>query len=101
MRRLLLGVNIDHVATLREARRVAYPDPVEAARFAERGGADGITDHRRAVQSYAVGRGLDITWTEGSAVLGAPGQSLNIDFDGLGRVDKITGTVAPSDLSRA
>jgi pyridoxine 5-phosphate synthase len=47
MRRLLLGVNIDHVATLREARRVAYPDPVEAARFAERGGADGITVHLR------------------------------------------------------
>jgi len=46
-RRLLLGVNIDHVATLREARRVAYPDPVEAARFAERGGADGITVHLR------------------------------------------------------
>jgi pyridoxine 5-phosphate synthase len=40
-------VNIDHVATLREARRVAYPDPVEAARFAERGGADGITVHLR------------------------------------------------------
>jgi pyridoxine 5-phosphate synthase len=46
-RRLLLGVNIDHVATLREARRVTYPDPVEAARFAERGGADGITVHLR------------------------------------------------------
>jgi pyridoxine 5-phosphate synthase len=40
-------VNIDHVATLREVRRVAYPDPVEAARFAERGGADGITVHLR------------------------------------------------------
>jgi len=46
-RRLLLGVNIDHVATLRQARRVTYPDPVEAARFAERGGADGITVHLR------------------------------------------------------
>jgi pyridoxine 5-phosphate synthase len=42
-----LGVNIDHVATLRQARRVTYPDPVEAARFAERGGADGITVHLR------------------------------------------------------
>ena len=45
--KILLGVNIDHVATLRQARRVSYPDPVEAARLAERGGADGITVHLR------------------------------------------------------
>jgi pyridoxine 5-phosphate synthase len=43
----LLGVNVDHVATVRQARRTTYPDPVEAARFAERGGADGITAHLR------------------------------------------------------
>jgi pyridoxine 5-phosphate synthase len=42
-----LGVNIDHVATLREARGVHYPDPLEAARAAEAGGADGITVHLR------------------------------------------------------
>jgi pyridoxine 5-phosphate synthase len=42
-----LGVNIDHVATLRQARGVAYPDPLEAARAAEAGGADGITVHLR------------------------------------------------------
>ncbi len=42
-----LGVNIDHVATLRQARRVRYPDPLEAARAAEAGGADGITVHLR------------------------------------------------------
>ncbi|MET0153600.1 MAG: pyridoxine 5'-phosphate synthase [Candidatus Binatia bacterium] len=45
--KILLGVNIDHVATLRQARRVSYPDPVEAARLAERGGANGITVHLR------------------------------------------------------
>jgi pyridoxine 5-phosphate synthase len=45
--RVLLGVNVDHVATVRQARRASYPDPVEAARFAERGGADGITAHLR------------------------------------------------------
>jgi len=43
----LLGVNIDHVATLRQARRVAYPDPLEAAQAAEAGGADAITVHLR------------------------------------------------------
>ena len=42
-----LYVNIDHVATLREARKTDEPDPVQAAAAAERGGADGITVHLR------------------------------------------------------
>ena len=42
-----LGVNVDHVATLRQARGVDYPDPVEAALVAEAAGADGITVHLR------------------------------------------------------
>jgi pyridoxine 5-phosphate synthase len=42
-----LYVNIDHVATLRQARRGTHPDPVEAARWCERAGADGITAHLR------------------------------------------------------
>ncbi len=42
-----LGVNVDHVATLRQARRIDIPDPVEAALWAERAGADGITVHLR------------------------------------------------------
>lgn len=42
-----LGVNVDHVATLRQARRVEAPDPVEAALLAEAAGADGITVHLR------------------------------------------------------
>ena len=41
----LLGVNIDHVATVRQARRTNEPDPVWAAALAELGGADGITIH--------------------------------------------------------
>jgi pyridoxine 5-phosphate synthase len=44
---LLLGVNIDHVATLRQARGTRYPDPVQAAMDAEEAGADGITLHMR------------------------------------------------------
>jgi len=44
---ILLGVNVDHVATLREARGTQYPDPVEAALLAERAGADSITVHLR------------------------------------------------------
>jgi pyridoxine 5-phosphate synthase len=51
-----LGVNVDHVATLRQARRVDYPDPVEAALAAERAGAEAITFHlredRRHIQDH-------------------------------------------------
>ena len=45
--RILLGVNIDHIATLRQARGTRYPDPVQAALLAEEAGADGITIHLR------------------------------------------------------
>ena len=45
--KLRLGVNIDHVATVRNARGSAYPDPVRAAQLAEDAGADGITAHLR------------------------------------------------------
>ena len=45
--KLRLGVNIDHVATVRNARGGAYPDPLRAARLAEEAGADGITAHLR------------------------------------------------------
>ena len=47
MEKLRLGVNIDHVATVRNARGVAYPDPLRAALLAEAAGADGITAHLR------------------------------------------------------
>ncbi|MFI3198238.1 MAG: pyridoxine 5'-phosphate synthase [Methylococcaceae bacterium] len=44
---ILLGVNIDHVATLRQARGTLYPEPAQAALVAEQAGADGITAHLR------------------------------------------------------
>ena len=47
MNELLLGVNVDHIATLRQARGTNYPDPVYAASVAEHAGADGITVHLR------------------------------------------------------
>jgi pyridoxine 5-phosphate synthase len=46
-RKLRLGVNVDHVATVRNARGIAHPDPVRAALLAEQAGADGITAHLR------------------------------------------------------
>jgi pyridoxine 5'-phosphate synthase PdxJ len=57
---LRLGVNIDHVATLRQVRRVSYPDPLLAALIAEQSGADSITLHlredRRHIQDHDVER---------------------------------------------
>ena len=47
MNPIYLGVNIDHIATLRQARGTTYPDPVHAASVAELAGADGITIHLR------------------------------------------------------
>ena len=54
----LLGVNIDHVATLRQARRTYEPDPVWAAALAELGGADGITVHLREDRRHINDRDL-------------------------------------------
>ncbi len=55
---ILLGVNIDHVATLREARGTRYPDPVQAAIEAEQAGADGITLHLREDRRHIQERDL-------------------------------------------
>lgn len=65
MGHILLGVNIDHVATVRQARGTNYPDPVEAALICERAGADGITLHlredRRHIQDRDVERLMEMS----------------------------------------
>ena len=60
MAELLLGVNIDHIATLRNARGTAYPDPVQAAFIAEQAGADGITVHLREDRRHITDRDVKI-----------------------------------------
>ena len=60
MAELLLGVNIDHIATLRNARGTAYPDPVQAAFIAEQAGADGITVHLREDRRHITDRDVRI-----------------------------------------
>ncbi len=57
---ILLGVNIDHVATLRQARHTRYPDPVEAVYAAENGGADGITIHLREDRRHIQERDVEL-----------------------------------------
>ena len=55
-----LGVNIDHIATIRQARKTIEPDPVTAAAMAELGGADGITIHLREDRRHIQDRDLEI-----------------------------------------
>ncbi|MAX54550.1 MAG: pyridoxine 5'-phosphate synthase [Alcanivoracaceae bacterium] len=60
MSRVLLGVNIDHVATLRQARGTRYPEPVLAALVAEQAGADGITVHLREDRRHINDRDVEL-----------------------------------------
>jgi pyridoxine 5-phosphate synthase len=60
MKDILLGVNIDHIATIRNARGTQYPDPVHAADVAERAGADGITVHLREDRRHIIDRDVEI-----------------------------------------
>jgi len=55
-----LGVNVDHVATLRQARHTRYPDPVTAALIAEQSGADSITVHLREDRRHIQARDVDV-----------------------------------------
>ncbi len=55
-----LGVNVDHVATVRQARGIDVPDPVEAALLAEKGGADGVTVHLREDRRHIQERDVEL-----------------------------------------
>jgi pyridoxine 5-phosphate synthase len=57
---MLLGVNIDHVATLRQARGTRYPDPIQAAILAEQAGADAITLHLREDRRHIQDRDVEM-----------------------------------------
>lgn len=59
-RPIFLGVNVDHVATVRQARRAVYPDPVHCALIAEDHGADGITVHLREDQRHIQPRDVNL-----------------------------------------
>nr|WP_314265625.1 pyridoxine 5'-phosphate synthase [uncultured Moellerella sp.] len=60
MAKLLLGVNIDHIATVRNARGTQYPDPVQAAFVVEQAGADGITVHLREDRRHITDRDVEL-----------------------------------------
>jgi len=89
--RVLLGVNVDHVATLRQARGTSFPDPVEAARLALEAGADGITVHlredRRHVQERDVVR-----------LRALPGCKLNLEMAATAEMAEFAIGVRPDDV---
>jgi len=78
----LLGVNIDHVATIRQARGTRYPEPIQAALVAEQAGADAITLHlredRRHIQDRDVFMLRDILQTRMNLEMAATEEMLNI-----------------------
>ncbi len=82
---IALGVNIDHVATLRQARRARYPDPVHAALVAEQAGADNITLHlredRRHIQDRDVRALRDLLQTRMNLELAVTDEMLAIACD--------------------
>lgn len=79
---ILLGVNIDHVATLRQARGTRYPEPLQAALVAEQAGADAITVHlredRRHIQERDVEMLRDVLQTRMNLEMAATGEMLAI-----------------------
>ncbi|TDB61021.1 pyridoxine 5'-phosphate synthase [Photorhabdus khanii] len=60
MAEVLLGINIDHIATVRNARGTVYPDPLQAAFIAEQAGADGITIHLREDRRHITDRDVEL-----------------------------------------
>jgi pyridoxine 5-phosphate synthase len=69
MKRQRLYINIDHIATLRQARRAVYPDPVEGALLCEKAGADGITAHLREDRRHILDDDIERLATSVTTVL--------------------------------
>ena len=86
-----LGINIDHVATLRQARGTAYPDPIEAVRICESSGADLITLHlredRRHIQDDDVSRVREVITTR-----------MNLEMAVTAEMAEIARNIQPEDV---
>ena len=89
--RIFLGVNIDHVATLRQARGTSYPRPAEAAYVAERAGADSITVHLREDRRHIQDHDLD----EINAIMKT---HMNLEMAVTDEMIAIAERVRPSDV---
>lgn len=87
---LRLGVNIDHVATVRQARGIDIPDPVEAALLAEKGGADGITVHLREDRRHIQQRDVE-------RLRATIGTKLNLEMAATGEMVRLAAELRPDD----
>jgi pyridoxine 5-phosphate synthase len=87
---IALGVNIDHVATLRQARRIDYPDPIHAALLAEQSGADSITLHLREDRRHIQDR--DVTLLRRLLQT-----RMNLEMAVTAEMVRIAGEVRPQD----
>ena len=88
---LKLGVNIDHVATIRQARHTPYPDILAAARAAERGGADGITVHLREDRRHIQDRDVEV-------LRAGIDTKLNLEMAATDEMVRIACAVRPADV---
>ena len=89
-RELCLGVNVDHVATLRQARGTNYPNPVDAVLRAEQAGADSITVHLREDRRHIVDADLP-------AILAAMRTHMNLEMAVTDEMVNIASKLRPSD----
>lgn len=86
-----LGVNIDHVATLRQARGTVYPDPLEAARIVMRAGAEGLTVHLREDRRHILDADV-------RALRAEPGLFLNLEMAHIPEMVAIARSVRPDEV---
>lgn len=87
-----LSINVDHVATLRQARKAIYPDPVEAAMLCETAGADGITIHLRGDRRHIQDRDLKLLRQKVKT-------SLNLEMAATDEMLKIAKEVKPDTVT--
>ena len=89
---LLLGVNIDHVATLRQSRGTRYPEPIQAALVSEQAGADAITLHLREDRRHIQDRDVEML----SHILQT---RMNLEMAATSEMAAIATRFQPHDLS--
>jgi len=89
-REVLLGVNIDHVATLRQARGTRYPEPIQAALAAEQAGADAITLHLREDRRHIQDRDVEL-------LAGILQTRMNLEMAATAEMLDIARRIAPPD----
>ncbi len=87
---ILLGVNIDHVATLREARGTRYPEPIQAALMAEQAGADAITLHLREDRRHIQDRDVEL-------LQGILQSRMNLEMAATPEMGRIAARIRPAD----